>query len=68
MKSVKRLWKTTEIAEIRARYPYEPARDIAADLRRSYRAVHMMAQRIGVRKSPEFLRSNAECNGFGARG
>lgn len=67
MKSVKRLWKTTEIAEIRARYPYEPAREIAADLRRSYRAVHMMAQRIGVAKAPGFLRANAEMHGFGAR-
>ena len=66
MKSVKRLWKTTEIAEIRARYPYEPARDIAADLRRSYRAVHDgAADRRG--ESAGFQAANAEMHGFGAR-
>lgn len=45
----------------------EVARDIASDLQRTTRSVQMMAVRIGVRKSPEFLRINAECNGFGAR-
>lgn len=67
MKNAKRPWLTTEIAHIRARYPHESAHDIAADLNRTHRAVHMMAQRVGVAKSAEFLRRNGEMYGVCAR-
>ncbi len=52
-------WSASDLSEIRRCYPYELTATIAVRLARSRTAVYLEAKKLGLRKSPEFLRSPA---------
>lgn len=50
-------WTEAELAILRERYPHEPTAQIAADLGRNVGKVYAQATKLGLAKTPEFLRS-----------
>lgn len=56
-----RFWTTREIAVLRSRYPSEPTADVARALERSVAATYNMVDRLGLRKTKEYLASPAAC-------
>jgi hypothetical protein len=51
----RRRFTEAEDAAIRARYPTELASTLAADLGRTIRSVYQRADRLGVKKAPDFI-------------
>jgi len=47
-------WQTWEIEAVTQLYPHVPGPELAAALSGSVNAVHSLAKRLGLRKSPEF--------------
>lgn len=58
-KITRRFWTDAERAELSRRYPDELTSAIAADLGRTERQVYYAAHKMGLKKSPEFLASQA---------
>lgn len=54
-----RPWTEAEIEILRARYPHEPTSTLAPDLGRSALKVYAKANKIGLRKTPEYLATPA---------
>lgn len=52
-------WPEHELQMLRERYPHEATSVIAADLGRTVRATYARADKLGLRKTPEFLASAA---------
>jgi len=57
----KRLWNPEDDALLRERYPHEPTKSLAADLRRTVRSVWARAKGIGLKKTVEYLASPEAC-------
>jgi hypothetical protein len=57
----KRLWNAVDEVLLLARYPHEPTRTIARELRRSLTAVYARAFMLGLTKSAEYLASPDAC-------
>ena len=57
----KRLWEAEDDALMRARYPHEPTTAIAKALRRTTFAINARADKLGLRKSAEYLASPHAC-------
>lgn len=51
----RRPWTPEALAEVCRRYPHERTADIARDLGRSIGSIHDQANKMGLRKSPEFM-------------
>ena len=52
----RRPWTDDERAELARRYPHEVTADIARDISRSVGGIYDQANKLGLKKSPEFLR------------
>lgn len=57
----KRLWNAEDDAALRNRYPHEPTRTLARDLRRSDASISGRAKLLGLRKCAVYLASPAAC-------
>jgi HNH endonuclease len=57
----KRLWSAEDDALLQRRYPNEPTQLLAAELRRSVSSVYARADKLGLRKSEEYLAGPAAC-------
>lgn len=57
----RKFWTADEDAVLRARFPHESTKAVAAALGRSYGAVHQRANALGVYKSAVYLASPAAC-------
>jgi hypothetical protein len=57
----KRLWSAKDDALMRKRYPRESTKSLAAVLRRSVSSVYARADKLGLRKSAEYLASPDAC-------
>lgn len=55
----RRHWTPAELAELRARYPHEPATAIARDMHRGPSGVYAAAHKLGLRKAPEVIAAMA---------
>lgn len=53
----RRFWSKADIATVAALYPSRPTKEIAARLNRSILSVYQLAQKLGIKKSAEFLAS-----------
>lgn len=51
----RRPWTPEALAEVCRRYPHERTADISRDLGRSIGSIHDQANKMGLRKSPEFM-------------
>lgn len=59
----RRRWTEAEDATLRARYPHELTREIAADLGRTTCATYERAQKLGIHKAPGFLGQGPDRSG-----
>lgn len=53
----RRPWTSDERSELCRRYPHERTADIARDLKRSTGSVHGQADILGLKKTPEYMRT-----------
>jgi len=51
----RRFWTEAERDEVRRRYPHERTADIARDMGRSVGGIYDQANKLGLKKSPEFM-------------
>lgn len=56
-----RPWTARELSVLRSRYPHEPTAQLARDIGRSVSATYNMVDRLGLRKTDEYLASPAAC-------
>lgn len=61
-------WTEDHLALLREHYPMTPAADLAARLGRSTRSIYQMAEKLGLRKAPEFYATPAAQRLNGRRG
>ena len=59
----KHLWTADEEAMLSARYPHENTVTLAAELGLHHRKVHSKAARMGLKKTPEYLREQLAAAG-----
>jgi len=50
-------WTRTDLKELKKLFPNRPTADVAAELGRPTEAVKKKASRMGLRKSPRYMRS-----------
>jgi hypothetical protein len=58
-----RRWTKEEIDAVKARYANEPSAALAASIGRTAQAVFVVAQTLGLRKSPEYIREKNRMSG-----
>jgi hypothetical protein len=55
-------WKPEEVEILIATFPHKPTTIIANQLGKKYNAVAQKANRLGLRKTPEYMKTAYECN------